>query len=61
MSQLSATGTLCMGMSTSTSNLYVLSRIRPRYRGMPDTTSKDSRKEEPEQSECPVDFNRSKG
>jgi hypothetical protein len=61
MSQLSTTKTLCMGMSTPTSNLYVLSHIGPRYRGMSYTTSEYSGKEEPEQSECSVDFNRNKG
>jgi hypothetical protein len=56
MSELSETGTLCKGMPASTSNLYVLSCIGPRYRGMSDTTSEDLGKEEPKQSECSVDF-----
>jgi hypothetical protein len=56
MSQLSTTETLCKGMSTSTNNLYVLSRIKSRHRRMFDTTSKVPGKEEPEQPECLVDF-----
>jgi hypothetical protein len=47
MSQLSATGTLCTGMPTTANKLYVLSRIGPRDKGMPDTISKDTGKEEP--------------
>jgi hypothetical protein len=50
-----------MGMSTVTNDLYVLSRIGSQDRGMSDTISKDPGKEEPEQSECSMDFNRSKG
>jgi hypothetical protein len=46
MSQLSVIGTLRTRMSTSTSNLYVLSCIGKQYRGMSDTTSKDPGKEE---------------
>ena len=61
MSQLSATRTLGMGMSTATNDLYVLLRIGSQDRGMSGTISKDPGKEEPEQSECSMDFSQSKG
>jgi hypothetical protein len=61
MSQISATKTLHMGISTATNNLYVLSCIGSRDRGMSDTISKDPGKEEPEQSKCSMYFSRSKG
>jgi hypothetical protein len=46
MSQLPATRTLSMGVSTATNDLYVLSHIGPRYRGMFDITYKDIGKKE---------------
>jgi hypothetical protein len=61
MSRLSATGTLCKGMPTATKNLYVLSCIESRDRGISDTVTKDPGKREPKQLECSMDFSRSKG
>jgi hypothetical protein len=61
MSQLSATRTLCTRMSNAANDLYVLSRIGPRDRGMSDPISKYLGKEEPKQSECSMDFNQRKG
>jgi hypothetical protein len=61
MSQLSATGTLCTRIPTAASDLYVLSHIGSRDRGMSDTISQDPGKEEPKQPKCSMDFSRSKG
>jgi hypothetical protein len=56
MSQLSTIGRLCTGMPLAASDLYVLSRIGSRDRGMSNNISKDPGKEEPEQLECLMDF-----
>jgi hypothetical protein len=59
--QLPTTRTLCKGMYTSTSDMYVLSRSRSRHTRLFDTLREDPRKKEPKQIECPVDFYKIRG